>query len=332
MEFTPNPHDRLFKETLSHKENARSFLEHYLSDYLLSSIDMNSLEVCKETFIQKELREYFSDLLYKADLSGMPGYLYFLFEHKSHSETRVSLQLLGYMQNIWNLHLKQGALPLPVVIPIVLYHGGENWTGRNDLLHLFGRTEKQFVIHIPDFQYILYDLSRYPDEEIRGTVMFRVAMLLFKYVFHPDYHERLPSIFALLRSLLEKETGMQYIETIIRYVLSTVENMEAEDLKTMVEQTLSPEEGGLVMTLAEKLRTEGMEQGIQQGIERGIEQGIQQGLLEGITALIEIKFGQSGRKLLLKIGKIEDTARLRQIKEAIKVSKDVQDLEKVLYH
>jgi predicted transposase YdaD len=149
-------------------------------------------------------------------------------------------------------------------------------------------------------------------------------MLLFKYVFQPDYRERLPGIFALMRTLVEKETGMQYIETVIRYVLSTVENMGAEDLKTVVEQTLSPEKGELVMTLAERLRNEGKQQGIQQGI--------QQGLLEGIAALMEVKFGESGMKLLPEIAKIEDAGRLRQIKEAIKVSLEIQEIEKMLYH
>ena len=60
------------------------------------------------------------------------------------------------------------------------------------------------------------------------------------------------------------------------------------------------------MTLAEKVRNEGIEQGIQQGIQQGIEQGIQQGLLEGITALIEIKFGESGLKLLPELRKIRN--------------------------
>ena len=81
MAFIPNPHDRLFKETWSKKENARDFLQHYLPDYLLSSIDMESLEICKETFIEEDLKEYFSDLLYKTAFSGKRGYLYFLFEH-----------------------------------------------------------------------------------------------------------------------------------------------------------------------------------------------------------------------------------------------------------
>jgi hypothetical protein len=74
------------------------------------------------------------------------------------------------------------------------------------------------------------------------------------------------------------------------------------------------------MTLAEKIRDE------------GIQQGVQQGLLEGIEALLEIKFGKRGLKLVPAIGKILDTDRLRRIKEAIKVSREVQDVENVIWH
>ena len=93
-----------------------------------------------------------------------------------------------------------------------------------------------------------------------------------------------------------------------------------EELKLMVEQNLSIERGEWIMTLAEKIKNE------------GIQQGIQQGLLEGIAALIEIKFGDHGMKLLPEIGKIGDVGRLRQIKEALKTGREVQEIEKMLYH
>ena len=93
---------------------------------------------------------------------------------------------------------------------------------------------------------------------------------------------------------------------------------------------------GLVSELKEEGRQEGIQQGVQQGIQQGIQQGvqqgIQQGLLEGIEALLEIKFGIPGLKLFPDIKKIPDTDHLRRIKEAIKVSREVQDVEKVIWH
>ena len=208
----------------------------------------------------------------------------------------------------------------------------------SDLLHLFGETGDQFLPHIPDFRYILYDLSRFPDEAIKGAVMFRVTMLLFKYVFQPDYRDRLPGIFASMRSLVDQETTMQYIEAVIRYVLSTVENMEAIELKIMVEESLSPEKGEVVMTLAEKLKNEGIQQGIEQGIQQGIQQGIleglQQGIVEGLQEGIElglgIKFGARGLKLMPAIRLIQDAGRLKAIKEAVKIAGNIKQVKEVI--
>jgi hypothetical protein len=42
--------------------------------------------------------------------------------------------------------------------------------------------------------------------------------LLLKHVFHQDYREKIPEVLRLLRELIEKKTGMQYIETMLRYI------------------------------------------------------------------------------------------------------------------
>ena len=59
-----NPHDRFFKAVLSKEEHAREFLQLYLPRNISQLIDFDTLFVVKDTFIEKELREYFSDLLY----------------------------------------------------------------------------------------------------------------------------------------------------------------------------------------------------------------------------------------------------------------------------
>jgi flagellar biosynthesis/type III secretory pathway protein FliH len=68
---------------------------------------------------------------------------------------------------------------------------------------------------------------------------------------------------------------LQYIEIIIRYILSTAENTTATDLKKMVEENLSAKQGKMIMTLAEKFIQEGIQQGIRQGLKEAIEMGLQ---------------------------------------------------------
>jgi hypothetical protein len=95
--------------------------------------------------------------------------------------------------------------------------------------------------YIPDFGFELYDLHRYSDDQIKGTIMSRVILLLFKYIFTPQLHHKLPEIFSLLRTLRGKETGQQYIEVVFRYLTSALEDDEVsvKQMKEIAEKVIS---------------------------------------------------------------------------------------------
>src|SRR3989304_8550192 len=100
-EIVKSPHDIFVKEFLSKSENARDFFFNYLPSQVLALVDMKSLEICKDSFVEKELREYFSDLLYRLTLSGESqeaeqeiGYVYLLFEPTSTPQRGIALRLL----------------------------------------------------------------------------------------------------------------------------------------------------------------------------------------------------------------------------------------------
>ena len=62
------------------------------------------------------------------------------------------------------------------------------------------------------------DLSEYSDEEIKGAVVLRVVFLLLKHIFSSDLPEKFPGILGLLKDLLNKRNGLEYLETVLRYV------------------------------------------------------------------------------------------------------------------
>lgn len=55
IEGIKHPHDRFVKEILSNRENARDFFLQYLPAEVRSHVDLKTLEICKDTFIEKEL-------------------------------------------------------------------------------------------------------------------------------------------------------------------------------------------------------------------------------------------------------------------------------------
>ena len=173
-----NPHDKLFREVWSDLENVRGFLQEYLLADQLALMDPHSLEICKDSFIGKELEDYFSDMLYKVRFSGTSGYLYVLFEHKSYDDKYLHLQLLEYMVKIWRLFLKQQPdktkkPSLPIVLPLLICHGERPWPkDRIRFSSLMSGQVESFSAYIPDVSFSLHDLTDFPDDGIRGTIMF----------------------------------------------------------------------------------------------------------------------------------------------------------------
>ena len=337
-----NPHDRFFKAVLGDEKHAREFLELYLPQELVRQLDLNTLAITKDSFIEKELREYFSDLLYRVELKGQPAFIYLLFEHKSSPDKLTAFQVLRYMVKIWELVLKQGQFHtrLPIIVPLVIYHGRSPWNIDTGFKHLFHVPDGYFEAYVPDFEYLLYDISHFTDEEIKGAVILKASLLTMKYVFRPELGKQLEKIFGLFKDLTLKETGLEYLETLLRYLVNATDTIKKDDIARAIQSI--PEGDKIMPTIAEQWKKEGFEEGIQQGIQQGIrqgiqegiQQGIQQGIREGILEAIELglklKFGTRGLKIYPEIRKIEEVERLRSIKEAIEIAGSIKEIEELL--
>jgi predicted transposase/invertase (TIGR01784 family) len=277
-----NPHDCFFKELFARKENARDFLQRYLPPDLVALLDLASLEITKDSFIDPDLQTHFSDLLYKVGLQDQGQTLiYVLFEHKSFPERYVALQLLGYMVRIWEQALHQNQ-PLLPILPLVFYHGRYRWTIAENFRALF-KTPVALEPYLPEYNYLLYDLSRYKDEELQGAEILRAQLLLLKYIFRRELKERLPDILALV----EQQGSQEALIAMLSYVASGTEQVTRDDLKEIVEELL--EKGGEVMpTIAEQWLEEGRQEGLKEGLKEGLEQGLEQGREEGREAALKL--------------------------------------------
>jgi predicted transposase/invertase (TIGR01784 family) len=314
-------HDKLFRETWSDLASARSFLQNYLPGKVLDVARLDTLEICKDSFIEPDLKDYYSDMLYRVEFGESPGYIYFLFEHKSFPDRNIHLQLLEYMVKIWRLGQKQGGFgKLSIVVPLVLYHGRSKWRINENFLSGFNGPVESLVEYIPDFRYVLYDLSEYSDDEIKGTVMARVTMLLLKHVFEPDLADRLPNIFSLLKELSKKKTGLQYFESLVKYVFSHVDDITVDKMQAIVHNALLEDKGEYIVTLAEKLRKQGLEQGLEQGLFEAVELGIS----------IKFEDTEETRAIIEKIKKVKNIGLLKALKESLKTANSPSDLVRII--
>jgi predicted transposase/invertase (TIGR01784 family) len=322
-----NPHDKVFREVYSNKENARSLLAEKLPDKVLKLVDLKTLEISKDSFIEKDLADYYSDILYRVDLTdGSQGLIYVLFEHKSYYDRYVHLQLLEYMVKIWRLHIKQHrGDSLPIVIPLLICHARKEWPDDTErLTSLLSGPVDELAGYIPDFGFELYDLHRYSDDQIKGTIASRVLLLLLKHIRDPDLQQKLPGILALLKTLMEKETGLQWLEVVIRYLTSVrdEDDLSAKKIVEIAEQAISKETGEYVMTLLEKLRNEGRLEGEKRGEKKGKLEGLKEAIEMGIT----LKFPGDIETVMAEVNKIADQETLKEITKAIYTAKDSSEI------
>jgi predicted transposase/invertase (TIGR01784 family) len=191
-------HARTFEYVLRNKEAAASLLKEYLPVKIRNKLDFRTLRISNIKYIDKKLKDYFSDLLYEIKLK--PGhksvFIWLLFEHKCREEWFICLQLLKYMVGIWELYLKQNekAKYLPVIIPLVIYHGKPKWSISNQFISLF-EEPADMEDFIPGFKYNLYDISHMPDEQIRGTPLLKIFLTTSK----EKAHGYFPVVFGIKR-------------------------------------------------------------------------------------------------------------------------------------
>ncbi len=310
-----NPHDRFFKEALSRQEVAVDFLRHYLPPEVTAVLDLSSLQLIKDSFVDEALQEHFSDLLYAVGLLGGRGvYIYVLFEHKSYADSLVALQLLRYMVRVWDYALRQRARLWPIV-PVVVYHGEARWPTPLDFQSLFDVPEP-LKPYLPAYRYWLCDLSAYTDEQIKGEVGLRAALLLLKHIFSADQVGRLPGLATLWYDFSRQEPGLGYVEAMLRYLATAAERVTEQEVRAAVEGAI-PEGGAIMSTIA------------QHWIELGAQQGMRQELVDGIERGLMLRFGAEGLRVWPELCKIEDLDVLRAVQTGLLTAQSLDELRRI---
>ncbi|MBC8343911.1 MAG: Rpn family recombination-promoting nuclease/putative transposase [Bacteroidetes bacterium] len=139
-----NPHDLFFREAWERKDEVCSFLENHLPVEILDCLNLDTLKVEKDTFVDSKLKAHYSDILYSLmTKDGKPIKLYLLFEHKSYMDDDTLFQLLRYKIRILETERKQDPIkkPLTPILSFILYHGKSGWKLKKKFGDLFNAPE-----------------------------------------------------------------------------------------------------------------------------------------------------------------------------------------------
>jgi len=258
LEIT-NPHDKFFKESFTNKEIVTDFIKGSFPKELVDNLDLSSLDLDNNSYIDEELKEYYSDLVYNCNYRYLNIKISIIFEHKSFVPDYPFLQLLKYIIKIWDFNIKQKENLIPV-IPLIFYHGKEKWEYKK-ITRYFTGIDNNLEKYIPDFDYLLMDLSKYENEDIKERIykneFLKISLLIFKNIYDEEKLKKNLENFLILGKLYyEEEKGLKFLESVIRYLYINLENTRVEDIVHIIEK-ISETGGKETMTIAMKLKEEG---------------------------------------------------------------------------
>ncbi len=123
MKTPTSIHDGRFKSFLTVPETAKDFLDAHLPEHIKQICNLDTLQLQSGSFLEDELVPYYSDVLYSMETANGVGYVYALVEHQSSPDKHMGFRLMRYAIAAMKQHLDAGNETLPLVVPLLFYHG-----------------------------------------------------------------------------------------------------------------------------------------------------------------------------------------------------------------
>ena len=279
---TLTPHDATFRQFLSQPDIARDFMELHLPAELRAICDLSTLKLESGSFVEDDLRQYFSDILYSLKTSNGDGYIHVLVEHQSTPDRHMAFRLMRYAVAAMHRHLEAGHKQLPLVIPVLFYTGKRSpYPYSTRWLDEF--EDPSLAENLYGSTFPLVDVTVIPDEEIMGHRSMAALTLLQKHIHQRDIATLTDRLATLL---MADYLSSPQVTALIHYLLQAGESADSEAFVRELAQRV-PQHGDALMTIAQQLEQKGIEKGIQLGEQRGIEKGRNEGKVEVARTMLQ---------------------------------------------
>ena len=246
------PHDALFKLFLRQPDTARDFLAFHLPAPIHALCDMKTLKLESSSFIDDDLRESYSDVLWSVKTEQGPGYIYCLIEHQSTSNKLIAFRMMRYAIAAMQNHLDAGYKTLPMVVPLLFYHGIES-PYPYSLCWLDCFADPKLARQLYASAFPLIDVTVMPDDEIMQHRRMALLELIQKHIRQRDLMGLVEQMACLLSSGYAND---RQIKGLFNYILQTGDAVRFNDFIDGVAER-SPKHKESLMTIAERLRQEG---------------------------------------------------------------------------
>ena len=121
-----NIHDKFIRAALQNHRVAVDFIQHHFPIKISQALDTKTLKLLPSSYINDDLQETASDLVFSCKIANKSAYQSLLIEHQSSPDKMMPFRVHHYLFGLLHNHRKQQPKQLlPAAYTIVFYHGKE---------------------------------------------------------------------------------------------------------------------------------------------------------------------------------------------------------------
>ncbi len=322
-------YDHSYKLLFSEPAMIKDLLTGFFDHDLVHELDFQTLRRLNKEYIDENLRERASDIVWKVQWKGQWLYLLMLIEFQSTIDPFMVVRMLSYISLIYQDIIKEDgevrqSKQLPPVLPMILYAGEKPWNAAVSFSQLVpDNLPKILKKYQPDLECWLLDEGRYIIDKSDNNDNLVTSLVAI------EQCQESSEIPERVRRLGERLQGQEFDS--LRRAFAVYINRVLKEKKILPQSTAN-ELGGVVNMLSrnidiwkQKAIAEGLQEGMQQGLEQGLEQGRQKGEFAMLKRLLMKRFGtlSESQELILKGKSAED---LLELAERVLDAKSIEEI------
>ncbi len=289
-----HPHDALFRSAFDAPADAAALLRELLPPAIRDAVAWDTLAHDRGSFIDRELAERHTDLLFSASLrAGAPGLVYLLLEHQSSVDVAMPQRMLAYQSRIWDRFRKRHPhAPLPPIVTALVSHAPGGWNAARAFEELFAGEVMAIpglAALVPRCSMVTLDLAQLTNEELKGRSLAAFQQLALWALRDAQAPPRLLANFDAWRAVMSQagrtRTGLGQLSVLFTYLYQVLDPVYWDELRARI-RSLGPHTEEATMTIAEMFREEGR----QEGRREGRREGRQEGRVATLRRLLVLRF------------------------------------------
>ena len=294
-------HDKIFKEILDNKKEGVKLLNKYFD----LKIEEKDIEKYTRKFVLPELENRESDVIYKLKNEQ----IFFLIEHQTKVDYSMPFRMLEYIVEIMRSAVSREKMQnksekLPIVVPIVIYTGKENWK----VPRLLQERQAYYSKTNLEFKYNLVDGSKISKKELMKENSILSKAILLEKLDNPE------EILEILKEITTKNLDSDeryFINLILKYLLP--DKISENEKVGILENLKGKEDDTMFIDILRKYFDDKEEKAVKEAVEENTKDTAKATTYELIKEMLK---NNADEEFIKKVTKISNQE-LKEIKAAM---------------